>query len=254
MKKIILLAILFATIVAGYAQSPDNFFVGPYEVDYKGKGDFKFRLRKGIDLYKYFDLKRDTVIQKNVINVIEENRKSVSNPVKRGIQASVFMSLPRFAVSGNSNVFGVSGSWKQQFGKKYYWNAGLSLGYLYGEYSSPSYREDAMIEIGIPLSVEFACLDYKKSSVYAGIGLTPTFYSTLKADEIDENGATVDGEKDSGFLIAPRVDFGGYIPLSKHILRVGIFAEYKINCSGDVNIYKERIGRAFVGANVGIIF
>ncbi|MBQ7940980.1 MAG: hypothetical protein IJ328_01060 [Muribaculaceae bacterium] len=251
MKKIILSAILFAAAVAGYAQRPDKLEIGPYEVEYFGEGDYKARLRKGIDLYKYFDLKRDTVIKKNVIM---PNPKSESNPVKCGIQASVFMSLPRFAVSGNSNMFGVSGSWKQQFGKKYYWNAGLSLGYLYGEYSSPSYREDAMIEVGIPLSVEFACLDYKKSSVYAGIGLTPTFYSTLKADEIDENGATVNGEKDSGFLIAPRVDFGGYIPLSKHILRVGIFAEYKINCSGDVNIYKERIGRAFVGANVGIIF
>ena len=40
MRKLIVFAILFVTVVTGYAQSVDNFVVGPYEVDYKGEGDF----------------------------------------------------------------------------------------------------------------------------------------------------------------------------------------------------------------------
>jgi len=245
MRRLIVFAILFVTIVTGYAQSVDNFVVGPYEVDYKGEGDFKFRLRKGVDLYEYFGLKKDTIIQ---------NTANEYQPVKHGIQVSVFMSLPRFAMVGNSNIFGLSGSWKQQIGKTIYMNAGLSLGYSYGKYNTSCFREDAMLEIGVPLSLEFTKLDHKKASVYAGIGLVPTFYSTIKANETTSNGIKKDVKKDSGFLVAPRIDFGGYIPLSKQILRIGIYGEYKINCSGDINIYKERIGRAFVGANVGLVF
>lgn len=250
MRKLVVFAILFVTVVTGYAQSVDNFVVGPYEVDYKGEGDFKFRLRKGVDLYEYFGLKKDTIIQ----NTSEEYQ-----PVKHGIQINAFMSLPRFAMKGNSNSFGVSGSWKQQVGKITYLNAGLSLAFSYGKYNydencKPYYREDAMIEVGVPLSIEFTRLDKKKASVYAGIGMVPTFYSTIKADETTAEGIDQKGEKDSGFLISPRIDFGGYIPLNNKILRIGIYGEYKINCSGDINIYKERISRAFVGANVGLIF
>ncbi len=250
MKKLIVFAILFVTVVTGFAQSVDNFVVGPYEVDYRGEGDFKFRLRKGIDLYEYFGLKKDTIIQ---------NTKNEYESAKHGVQINVFMSLPRFAMKGNSNLFGLNGSWKQQVGKVTYLNAGLSLGFSYGKYfydesNKPYHRKDAMIEVGVPLSVEFTKLDYKKSSVYAGIGLVPTFYSTIKADETTAEGIEQKGKKESGILVSPRIDCGGYIPLNNQILRIGVYGEYKINCSGDINIYKERISEVFVGANVGLVF
>lgn len=250
MKKFIVSAILFVTGVTGYAQSVDNFVVGPYEVDYKGEGDFKFRLRKGVDLYEYFGLKRDTIIY----NTTED-----FHPVKNGIQVNAFMSLPRFALRGNSNIFGLCGSWKQQIGKILYLNGGLSFGFSYGEYNNDvnnkySHREDEMLEIGMPLSLEFTQLEYKKASVYVGIGVVPTFYTTIKANEIANDGKKQNGKKDSGFLVSPRIDFGGYIPMKKQFLRIGVYGEYKLNCSGDINIYKDRIGRAFIGANVGLIF
>lgn len=254
MRKLIVFAILLVTVVTGYAQnqSVDNFIVGPFEVDYYGLGDYNYRLRKGIDINEYFGLKNDT------IRIVQE-KKAENKPVKRGIQINAFMSIPRFTMAGNSNLFGVSGNWKQQFGEIVYLNAGLSLGFSYGKYNynenkKPCYRKETMIEVGIPLSVEFTKLDYKKSSVYAGVGLVPTFYGTIKADETSIEGKEQKGKKNSGFLISPRIDFGGYIPLSNQILRIGIYGEYKINCTGDVNIYKKRIGRAFVGANVGIVF
>lgn len=250
MKKLIVFAVLFVTVVAGYAQNVDNFIVGPYEVDYKGEGDFKFRLRKGVDLYEYFGLKKDTIIQ----TAVDE-----CQPVNHGVQVNVFMSLPRFAMKGNTNTFGLNGSWKQQIGKITYFNAGLSFGYSYGKYNltkngSSYHREDAMIEVGLPLSLEFTKLDHKKASVYFGLGAVPTYYNTIKADETTSKGVEQEGEKESGFLVSPRIDLGGYIPLKNHIFRIGVYGEYKINCSGDIDIYKERISSVYVGANFGLVF
>lgn len=250
MRRLIVLAILFVSVVTVNAQSVDNFYVGPYEVDYKGEGDFKFRLRKGIDLYEYYGLKKDTII----LNTVNE-----PHPVKHGVQINAFMSLPRFAIKGNSNSFGISGSWKQQIGKVVYFNAGLSLAYSYGSYNydenwEPYYRIENMIEVGVPVSFEFTKLDHKKASVYAGIGVVPSFYNTIKVDETTIENVEQEGAEYLGFLLSPRVDFGGNIPLNNKIFRIGVFGEYKINCYGDINIYEERVGRAFVGANVGFIF
>ena len=62
MKKLLILCALIAGILSGEAQTViDNFTVGPYIVDYIGQGDVKYRLRDNIDLYEYFELKRDTV-------------------------------------------------------------------------------------------------------------------------------------------------------------------------------------------------
>ena len=62
-----MITVLLATIVTGYAQNVDNFEVGPYEVDYNEDGEYKYRLRHGVDLYKYFGLKKDTIIMKKFI-------------------------------------------------------------------------------------------------------------------------------------------------------------------------------------------
>ncbi len=246
MKKYFSLIAFLALSVSGYAQIVDNFEVGPYEVDYKGSGDYKFRLRKGVDLYDYFELKKDTTIQ-----VME----SPSLPVKGAFQLNVFMSLPRFVVNGASNVWGVDGAWKQQIGQKVYFNAGLSVGISIGKYGdvykdyknfeNGAYKE-TMFEVGVPLSIELSNLDRKKASLYGGIGVVPTFYT---------GGKNAAGESKSGFFLAPRLDIGGYLPLGNQLVRLGGFAQYDINLStGDYDIFKERIGRFFIGANIGLVF
>lgn len=246
MKKRALFFILFAVTICGFAQDVDNFDVGPYEVDYKGEGDFKFRLRKGIDLYEYFGLKKDTVI-------VQKVQKKL--PVKNAVQVNLFYALPRYAVTGNSNIFGIDGSYKFGICESWHINTGVSLGLSFGKYNEYfNYYNDVMFEGGIPISIEYSKLDYKKATLYAGIGITPTFYSTIKAKETICN-EEVDAEKQSGFYIAPRIDFGGYIPLNNQIFRIGVFAQYNINCTTkDGNIYKDRIGRFFVGANIGLLF
>ena len=125
MKKFFSLVAFLTISVTGFAQDVDNFEVGPYEVDYKGSGDYKFRLRKGVDLYEYFGLKKDTTIQ-----VVD----APTSPIKGAFQLNVFMSIPRFVVNGVSNVWGIDGAWKQKIGQQLYFNAGLSVALSIGKY------------------------------------------------------------------------------------------------------------------------
>lgn len=246
MKKFFSLVAFLTITVAGYAQDVDNFEVGPYEVDYKGSGDYKFRLRKGVDLYEYFGLKKDTTIQ-----VVD----APALPIKGAFQLNAFMSIPRFVVNGVSNVWGIDGAWKQKMGQQLYFNAGLSVALSIGKYGEAyqNYKDweegnfsETMFEIGVPLSVELCNLDRKKATMYGGIGVVPTFYTGGK-DEA--------GDSKSGLFIAPRIDIGGYLPIGKQLVRLGGFAQYDINCSGgDYDIFKERIGRFFIGANIVLVF
>lgn len=246
MKKVFSLVAFLTIFVAGFAQDVDNFEVGPYEVDYKGSGDYKFRLRKGVDLYEYFGLKKDTTIQ-----VVD----TPTSPIKGAFQLNAFMSIPRFVVNGVSNVWGVDGAWKQRIGQQLFFNAGLSVALSMGKYGEAyqKYKDwedgnysETMFEIGVPLSVELCNLDRKKATMYGGIGVVPTFYTGGK-DEA--------GDSKSGLFIAPRIDIGGYLPIGKQLVRLGGFAQYDINCSGgDYDIFKERIGRFFIGANIGLVF
>ncbi len=242
MKKLIVLAILFATL-SSYAQTPDNFDVGPYEVSYKGEGDFRFRLRKDVNLYDYFGLKKDTIIQKKEVQ---------TKPFNKGFQLNLFMELPRRSVT---QLYGVGGNWKHKVGGITYINAGLSFAYLFGKYNTyQMVKNEAFMEIGLPLSVEFSKIDYKKASLYAGVGVVPAIYTTVKSEQI-VNGEKTAGKEYFGALLSPRIDFGGYIPVYNKIIRVGVFGEYKINCSGsELNIYKDHIGCAFLGANIGVVF
>ena len=210
MKKFFSMIALLALSMSGFAQDVDNFEVGPYEVDYKGSGDYKFRLRKGVDLYEYFGLKKDTIIH---------------------------------------------GSWKQKIGQQVYFNAGLSVGVSVGKYGEAykDYKDfddgaytETMFEVGLPLSLELSNLDRKKASLYGSFGVVPTFYT---------GGKDAAGESKSGFLLAPRLDIGGYLPLGKQLVCLGGFAQYDINLTaGDYDIFKERIGRFFIGANIGLVF
>ena len=246
MKKIISLLTFLTFSLVGFAQGVDNFEVGPYEVDYKGPGDFKFRIRKDIDLYEYFGLTRDTII---------EVTEQPVTPIYHGIQINAFMSMPRYVANGVSNVWGVDGSWKQRIGQLLYLNAGLSFGMSFGKYGAaymdyPDWKDggysETMVEIGVPLSLELSKLNHTTASLYGSVGVIPTYYT---------GGKNAAGESKSGFMVAPRIDVGGYLPLGKQIVRLGGFAQYDINCSGgDDDIFKERIGRLFLGANIGLVF
>lgn len=246
MKKFLFLVASLTISVVGFAQGVHNFEVGPYEVDYKSADDYKFRLRKGIDLYEYFEFKKDTTIL-----VIE----TPTSPVIGAFQLNAFMSIPRYVGNGTSNVWGIDGGWKQKISQQFYFNAGLSIAMSFGKYGEAykNYQNwedgnysETLFEMGVPLSIELCSLDRKKASMYGCVGIVPTFYSGAK---------DADGEGKSGIFIAPRLDIGGYLPVGKQLIRIGGFAQYDVNCSGgNYDIFKERIGRLFVGANIGIVF
>lgn len=236
---------LLTTTMAKSQEVIDNFQVGPYEVDYMGKGDVNFRLKKNINLYEYFKLQKDTIIA--------ESKKA--QPIKKGFEVGVTYSMPRFGVKGAFNSFGVYGSAKSNVSNNIFLNYGGKIAISYGHYNEEvNNLKDVLIEVGVPLSVEFANLNKGTSSFFASVGFTPAYYTTLSAKE-NKDGKDVDADKKSGLYVAPKVELGGYIPVNDHFLKLGLFGEYRINCTkAEGNIFKQRIGRAFVGANIGYVF
>lgn len=105
---------LLTTTMAKSQEVIDNFQVGPYEVDYMGKGDVNFRLKKNINLYEYFKLQKDTIIA--------ESKKV--QPIKKGFEVGVTYLMPRFGVKGAFNSFGVYGSAKTRVSNNTYLNYG----------------------------------------------------------------------------------------------------------------------------------
>lgn len=242
MKKFFSMIALLTLSMSGFAQDVDNFEVGPYEVNYKGSGDYKFRLRKGVDLYEYFGLKKDTTIQ-----VVESNHALI----KSGIQVGINMETCLSNKSRHSNVYGISGSWKQSIGNGVYLNGGLSFAMAIATVDIKKYN---LMEIGVPLSVELSKISKDKASLYGGIGVVPTFYSTMST-KYEPEIPGVEPEKYSGLYIAPQLDFGGYIPVGNQLVRTGFFLKYKINCSKkDYDLYNQLMGLTFFGVNVGLVF
>lgn len=234
MRKLFL---LFATIVASItcvAQTPvDNFIVGPYVVDYLGQGDVKYRLRDNIDLYKYFGLKKDTTI-------VTKNVETVSVPVKSAIQVSAVLGANLYT----TKEFGVEGVWKQNVSKDLYLNGGLSFLFDYTAQNGDAAKR-TMFELGVPLQVEWSNLNRQKATFFGLFGLTPAFYSTVKADS---------GVKKSGMLVSPMLEVGGNIPTGDLIVRISVYGKYKINCStSDFDVYKEDVGQAFIGGKISVV-
>ena len=240
MKKILILCALSWSILTCSAQTViDNFNVGPYVVDYNGQGDVKYRLRDNINLYEFFELKMDTTV---MMSVKEE-------PVNHAIEIAGNVGANRFA----SKEIGLEGVWKQLIGRNLYFNSGLSLSFGLTKFGMDFVKRD-MFEIGIPLQIELGKLNRQNASLYGSLGVAPTFYSTLKA-KVWEKGMEQDGVKKSGFLIAPSLEFGGNIPVGSTVMRIGVYAKYKINCTtGDFDVYtKGYAGRMFLGAKIGFV-
>lgn len=253
----VFLCVISASAVLAQNTEPDYFEVGPYEVDYYGVGDYHAQLKKGIDLYKFYNLKKDTIV-----NVVEP----ATEPVKNAFQIGLFMALPRYVVLGASNVFGLEGNWKLGLSELVYFNAGLTFGVRMGKFHRHTYDvnkntmiydnefKETIMEIGVPISIEFTKLDRKKASLFGSIGVVPTFYTGAQgADGSDYN--TEDNDSKSGFYVAPRIEVGGYIPVGGKLIRIGGFYQNNLNCTpGDYDVYKNRIGRGHVGAKAALVF
>lgn len=241
MRKILIICAFIAGMLSGEAQTViDNFTVGPYEVDYNGHGNVKYRLPDNINLYEFFELQRDTII---VAAVVE-------TPIKHAIQISGYVGANRYA----SKEFGLSGVWKQNVGTNLYFNGGLSLAIGHTDISRQCKRN--MFEIGIPLQIELGKLNDAKAALYGTFGITPTVYTTMSAKSWDGAQFVDAGEdlKKSGFLIAPSLEFGGNIPVGDTIMRIGVYGTYKINCTtGTYDVYKQSAGRCFLGAKIGVV-
>lgn len=253
----VFLCVISASAVLAQNTEPDYFEVGPYEVDYYGVGDYHAQLKKGIDLYKFYNLKKDTIV-----NVVEP----ATEPVKNAFQIGLFMALPRYVVLGASNVFGLEGNWKLGLSELVYFNAVLTFGVRMGKFHRHTYDvnkntmiydnefKETIMEIGVPISIEFTKLDRKKASLFGSIGVVPTFYTGAQgADGSDYN--TEDNDSKSGFYVAPRIEVGGYIPVGGKLIRIGGFYQNNLNCTpGDYDVYKNRIGRGHVGAKAALVF
>lgn len=217
----------------------DNFTVGPYIVEYYGQGDVRYRLKDNINLFEFFELQRDTT----VITMATEI------PVKQAIEIAGNVGANRFS----SKEIGLEAVWKKLIGKNVYFNGGLSLTIGHTNLGKESLKRN-MFEIGVPLQIELGRLNRQYASLYGSFGIIPTIYSTMNA-EVWCNGVKEDGIKKSGFLIAPSIEFGGNIPVSSTIIRMGVYAKYKINCTaGDFDVYtKGGAGRMFLGAKIGFV-
>lgn len=239
MKKLILTVSLFAGALMCEAQTViDNFNIGPYEVDYMGQGDVKYRLRDNIDLYDYFELERDTVIM----------ARESAEPVRHAIQLSGRVGANRYA----SKDIGIEGVWKQSVAPALYFNGGVSVSMGLTDFGEKGVRR-TMFEAGVPLQLEWSRLQRRKSSLYGIVGVAPCYYTTLSASNWG-GGARYDEVKKSGLLVAPSLEFGGNIPVGGSLLRIGVYGMYKINCTpSDLDVYKMAAGRMFLGAKIGVV-
>lgn len=247
MKKLLILCALFAGFASAYAQKViDNFTVGPYVVDYLGEGDVNYRLRDNIDLYEFFELKKDTVKICEVVAV-----KEVETPIKHAVEITALLGTNRNNAAGEA---GFGGVWKQNVAKNLYFNAGLSFTFPYAKYTEKSKRN--MFEVGIPLQIEWGKLNHQKGTLYGLFELTPAVYTTLSA-KVWENNRYVDADKKykkSGFLITPGLELGGNIPVGNVIMRIGVYGRYKLNCTkGDYDVYGNGAGCFFYGGRISVI-
>lgn len=256
MKKSILLVALLATCMCGFAQKVDNFEVGPYEVRYKGAGDYQFRLRKGVDLYQYFNLKKDTlfIVKKDTVKILVSDPVNKNLTIDKAWVIGVEMGRRMWGFGTNEATdIAAFGQYKMAIGKDFYFNAGLSLAFQYNKTGSP-YTQAAIFEAGIPLSIEYAKLRKYSSTGFIAFSLTPLFSTTLsqKASKSQSVGNS------SGLRIDPKLEFGAYVPMGECLGRIGLFIRHGIGLSSsdpdNVKQYSKRTARLSVGANLAIVF
>lgn len=246
MKKILFVAFLCLTTVSAKAQV-DNFEVGPYEVEYQKDGDYKYRLRKDVDLYEFFDLKKDTTI------IVEQKKPA---PVAHAWQIGAELMTRLWGFLKEATQASVFAQYKLKIGTAAYFNGGLSLGYQANKSYTSGVEIDAnILEVGIPLSIEYADLKQKSSSLFVLAGIIPTYSTTLSQKLYEGN----DLGNSHGIRIDPRVEFGAYVPAGNVMCRVGLFFQKGISLSdsnpdGIALDYKSRNSRVTVGGSFSFVF
>lgn len=247
MKKTLVFAAMMLGAWVANAQSLSTYFtVGPYEVEYVNEDDINYRLREGVDLYKYYNLSKDTIINQTIAdktNDVKSMRDVFSCSL---ITDFCVYSKPRYTTK-----WGVEIGWKHQLAHNYYLNVDLSASLTKATAAIEGVKFGCM-EIALPVSVEWNKLAESSSSVYFGVGIVPAFASTSNTEHYLSYPGTDQGDK-SGFSVIPRVDFGSYVPVGSHLLRLGLFGMYRRDLSDD-GPYDYLLGRTCLGASVGIIF
>lgn len=160
------------------------------------------------------------------------------------------------ANSQTSKDFGIEGVWKKKIRQDLFINYGLSLGMDYTNKINDYTHMRNMLEVGIPIQLEWSRLSFGKSSFYGLVGFSPVAYSTLKARawNFQTNTLEKDNEK-AGLLITPTIEAGGNLPLQNTLIRIGVFFKTKLNCTPDgYNVYRNVGGLNFVGVKAGVIF
>ncbi|MBD5250360.1 MAG: hypothetical protein HDS56_04185 [Barnesiella sp.] len=160
------------------------------------------------------------------------------------------------ANSQTSKDFGVEGVWKKNIHTNLFINCGLSLGMDYTNTVNKYSNKRNMLEVGVPVQLEWSKLSFGKSSFYGLVGFSPVFYSTLSARAWSASSNTmIKDAKKSGCVISPTIEAGGNIPLQNTLIRIGVFYKSKINCTPDgYNVYRHVGGLNFIGLKAGVIF
>lgn len=241
MKRLLSIIACMTTIMLVNAQSVvDNFVVGPYIVEYSDQGDVKYRLREDVNLYEYFELKKDTT----VVMCDKEI------PLNHAFGVNVYLG---FNGSAGKDL-GLQGVWKKKIATNLYFNAGLQLALDIADFGPRSFRRSVM-EAGVPLQIEWGKLNHERAGLYGLFSLTPSGYFTLSATKYNaKSKKRVDDIKKSGMLVSPQIEFGGNIPVGNVVMRIGAYFTYKINCTpSDYNIYREMMGSTAFGARIGLV-
>lgn len=234
MKKLLTSCVLMAASIACFAQTViDNFTVGPYNVDYNGKDDVRYRLRDDVNLYEFFELEQDTVI----VNLTDS-----LTPIKQAIQLSAILGANMYS----TKEFGIEGLWKKDIAENLYFNAGLSFIFDYLDDHYPTNRNKmTTFELGVPVQLEWSNINRQKGTFYGLVGVTPAFYKVIKSNRDVTN---------SGAIITPSLEMGGNIPVGNVILRIGAYGKFKYNCStSNGDIYRSHMGRTFIGGKISVI-
>lgn len=240
LSLILLLLINFSVAKSQILQ--DSFTVGPYDVDYLGDGKVVYRLQRGVDLFEYYHLKKDTIASiPETPAITSKNRVQVSL-----FETACISRCPRFSMT-----YGIEGIWKYALNDNFFLNSGLSFGC--NSVTTTNLKQEVG-EFGIPISIEWCQDNQKKAAFYSSIGVTPGYYLTMSAKNTNTQ-SPVNAEKYNGIIVVPRVDIGSYIKVgSNKFIRAGITCSYKINCSTkDYDVYNKINGNLFLGINAGIV-
>lgn len=243
MRKLLLVIFLLLDFSIAKSQIvQDSFTVGPYYVEYLGNGKVAYRFQRGIDLYEFYDLEKDTIV-----SIPEKPVTALKNRVQVSLFETTCISRsPRFSMT-----YGLEGIWKYMLNNNICLNSGLSFGC---NSVTTNYRKQEVGELGIPISIEWCQINNKKTSFYGSVGVMPAYYLTLSAKNTNMQ-SSADAEKYNGIMVAPRVGIGSYITVGNNkLIRAGIMCSYKINCSTkDYDIYNMINGNLFLGINAGIV-